>query len=166
MRRLLRLSMASLALFPALTSSAEEKTLVVEDGRTVSIEYTLKLADGSTADTNVGKEPLQYQQGGDQLLPALEAELAGLGVGATKHVTLTPEKGYGSVDPALFQEVDANLIPEDGRTAGAQLVSEDATGEQRVVRVHEVKGDKVVVDFNHPLAGQTLKFDIKILAIE
>jgi FKBP-type peptidyl-prolyl cis-trans isomerase 2 len=156
---------ASLALLPAL-AAAEDKAPVVEDGRTVSIEYTLTLADGTTADTNVGKEPLQYKQGGDQLLPALEAELAGLGVGATKKVTLSPEKGYGVVDPALYQEVDANLIPEEGRTAGTQLVSEDATGQQHVVRVREIKGDKVVIDFNHPLAGQTLEFDIKILAIE
>ena len=166
MRRLARVFVASLAFSPALVAGAEDKAPVVEDGKTISIEYTLKLADGSTADTNVGKEPLQYKQGGDQLLPALEAELAGLGVGATKQVTLSPEKGYGAVDPALFQEVDANLIPEEGRTAGAQLVSEDATGQQRVVRVKELKGDKVVIDFNHPLAGETLSFDIKILAIE
>jgi FKBP-type peptidyl-prolyl cis-trans isomerase 2 len=166
MRRLARLLAASLALSPALAAAAEEKAPVVEDGRTISIEYTLTLADGSTADTNVGKEPLQYKQGGEQLLPALEAELAGLEVGATKKVTLSPEKGYGAVDPGLYQEIDLELIPEEGRSAGAQLVSEDATGEQRVVRVREVKGDKVVIDFNHPLAGQTLNFDIKILAID
>ena len=166
MRRLARLFVASLALSPALAAGAEEKSPVVEDGKVISIEYTLTLGDGSTADTNVGKDPLQYKQGGDQLLPALEAELAGLGVGATKKVTLPPEKGYGVVDPALYQEVDLALIPEEGRTPGTQLVSEDATGEQRVVRVREVKEDKVVIDFNHPLAGQTLNFDIKILKIE
>ena len=166
MRRLARLFVASLALSPALAVGAEEKAPVVEDGKLISIEYTLTLADGSTAQTNVGQEPLQYKQGEDQLLPALEAELAGLGVGATKKVTLPPEKGYGAVDPALVQEVDLALIPEDGRMPGAQLVSEDATGQQRLVRVREVKEDKVVLDLNHPLAGQTLTFDIKILAIE
>jgi FKBP-type peptidyl-prolyl cis-trans isomerase SlyD len=139
---------------------------VVADGATVSIEYTLTLDDGSQVDSNVGGEPLVYHQGGEQILPALEQALAGMAVDESKKVTITAEQGYGPVDPSLLEEVDANMVPEDGRTAGTQLVSEDASGNRRLVRVHEVKGDRIVLDFNHPLAGKTLHFDVKIVGIE
>jgi FKBP-type peptidyl-prolyl cis-trans isomerase SlyD len=148
------------------TLAEEEKTPVIEEGSRVSIEYTLKLDDGSTADTNVGEEPLVYEQGSHQILPALERELAGMKVEEEREVTLTPEDGYGSVQPELYQEVEAEVIPEDAREKGARLVSEDPNGNRRIVRVHEVKGDRVVLDLNHPLAGQTLHFDVKVLGIE
>jgi FKBP-type peptidyl-prolyl cis-trans isomerase 2 len=132
----------------------------------VSIEYTLSLADGSVVDGNVGETPLAYEHGGGQILPALESALAGLSVGASKQVTLPPEEAYGKVDPELFQEVDAERIPADARQAGAELAAESEDGSQRLVRVHEVKGDRIVVDLNHPLAGKTLRFDVKIVAID
>jgi FKBP-type peptidyl-prolyl cis-trans isomerase 2 len=152
--------------FPAIAPAEEGEGTMVEEGRSISIEYTLKLDDGSTVDSNVGEQPLVYQQGAQQILPALEKELQGLRVGDTKQVMLTPEKGYGVVDPKLFQEVEANLIPEDARTPGSQLVSQGPGGEQRIVRVHEVKSDKIVIDLNHPLAGKQLNFDVKIMQIE
>lgn len=139
---------------------------MIEDGRTISIEYTLKLDDGSTADTNVGSDPLVFRQGEAQILPALEKLLSGLEVGDTREVTLSPEDGYGSLDPAAFETVTADLIPEDARQAGAQLVAQAPDGGRRLVRVHEVKGEEITLDLNHPLAGQTLHFDIRILAIE
>lgn len=151
---------------PAWAEGEDAGPKVVEQGSQVSIEYTLKLDDGSEADGNVGGAPLVYRQGGSQILPALEAELAGLKVNETRHVTLTPEQGYGVSNPELFQEVELERIPEDARKVGARLVSEDTSGNRRLVRVHEVKDEKVVLDFNHPLAGETLHFDVKIVAIE
>ena len=144
----------------------QAEAIVVEEGRTVSIEYTLALEDGTTAESNVGKDPLVYRQGGSQILPALEQALLGLEVDDTKEVTLPPEKGYGVVDPDAFQKVEATAIPEDGRRVGAQLVSEDEAGNRRLVKVHEIHDDWIVLDLNHPLAGRTLRFDLKILAIE
>ena len=144
----------------------QAEAIVVEEGRTVSIEYTLVLEDGTTADSNVGKDPLVYRQGGSQILPALEQALLGLEVDDTKEVTLPPEKSYGVVDPDAFQKVEATAIPEDGRRVGAQLVSEDEAGNRRLVKVHEIHDDWIVLDLNHPLAGRTLRFDLKILAIE
>jgi|GEM_PF-6251319 len=78
----------------------------IKDGSKVSIEYTLKLNDGSLVDSNAGKDPLTYTQGGGQILPALEKQLAGLKVGDTKNVQLTAAEGYGEVDPKAFREVD------------------------------------------------------------
>lgn len=147
-------------------SAAEGEKKLIADGSKVSIEYTLKLDDGSTADTNVGGDPLVYEQGKGQILPALEKELAGLSVDDTKKVNLSAKDGYGEVDPAAIQKVPASAIPEEARKEGAQLVAQDAAGQQRPVRVQAVEGDQVVVDMNHPLAGKALHFDVKILAIQ
>jgi len=139
---------------------------VIEDGRLVSIEYTLTLDDGSTADTNVGEEPLVYTQGEGEILDALEEALAGLAVDDEKQVRIAAEQGYGPVDPDAFDQVALDDIPEDAREVGATLVAEDSEGNQRSVRVHEVRADGVVLDLNHPLAGQTLHFAVRIVAIE
>ena len=139
---------------------------MIEEGSKVSIEYTLTLNDGSTADTNVGGEPLVYNQGQQEILPALEEALVGLEAGDTKKVVLTAEEGYGLVDPDGFQDVEPDLVPEDARTVGTMLVASDPEGNQQPIRVHEIGEDKIVLDFNHPLAGEALTFDIKIVEIE
>lgn len=139
---------------------------MIEDGRTVSIEYTLKLEDGTTVDGNVGEEPLTYTQGNGEILPALEAALAGHDVGDTREVQLTAEQGYGPVDPEAYQEVEIGLVPEDARAVGTLLLATSPDGQEQGIRVHEVRDETIVLDFNHPLAGQALNFDIKILGID
>ena len=155
-----------LLLAAAAAHSEKAESKVIEEGSTVSLEYTLKLDDGSTADTNVGGEPLKYQQGRSQILPALERELAGLKVNDTKQVTLSAEDGYGPVNPEAFQEVKPDMVPENARKAGARLVAQDGSGRKRIARVHEVTDDQIVLDLNHPLAGQTLHFDVRVVEIE
>lgn len=176
MSALRRLSIAAaLPLCLAAAAGAEEAApageeaetqQVVAEGSKVSIEYTLKLDDGSTADTNVGQEPLVYEQGKGQMLPALEKQLAGMKVNESRKVKLSPEEGYGEVNPAAFHTVPASQLPEEARKAGATLIAEDGSGQRQQVKVHEVKGDEVVMDMNHPLAGKTLHFDVKVLAIQ
>ena len=139
---------------------------MIEDGRTISVEYTLNLDDGTTADSNVGEKPLVYEQGADQILPGFEREVAGMKVEETREFVLSPEEGYGAVDPELRHEVEAELVPEEARQEGAQLVSEDPSGNRRLVQVHEVRGDSIVLDLNHPLAGETLHFQVKVVAID
>jgi FKBP-type peptidyl-prolyl cis-trans isomerase 2 len=139
---------------------------MVEDGKTISIEYTLKLDDGTTVDTNVGGDPLEFEQGASQILPALESALAGLAVDDTKQVTLSPEDGYGAVDPGAFRTVELDAVPEDAREVGTLLIAQDQDGNRRAVRVHEVSEESIVVDMNHPLAGQTLNFDVRILGVK
>jgi FKBP-type peptidyl-prolyl cis-trans isomerase 2 len=166
LRRSLFALACSAALLPfALRAEEETKPLVVADGSRVSIEYTLT-TDGKVADTNVGLEPLVYQQGKSEILPALEKALAGMKKGESKKVTLTPDEGYGVVQPELMQTVPAEKIPEGARQAGTMLMAEAQSGEQRPVRVHEVKGDEIVLDLNHPLAGKSLVFDVKVLEIQ
>lgn len=141
---------------------------MVKDGATVSLEYTLTLDDGTVADTSSGRGPLVYLHGTGQILPALEESIAGLGVGEEKSVKLTAEQGYGPVQDELFQTVPADQIPEDAREVGTPLVARDAQGQERPLRVHALRDEteEIVLDLNHPLAGQALSFDVKVVAIE
>ncbi|MGD2168790.1 MAG: FKBP-type peptidyl-prolyl cis-trans isomerase [Chlamydiota bacterium] len=139
---------------------------MIEDGKQVSLEYSVFLQDGKMIDSNVGEEPVVFLQGSHQILPALEEAIRGLREGDTKKITLLPAQAYGEVDPEAFRDVDPNAIPEQMRYEGAILGVQDEFGQQYRIRIHEIKEDKVVVDFNHPLAGQTLTFDMKILAVQ
>lgn len=151
---------------PKEKGPADKAHTVVEKGSKVAVEYTLTLEGGKVADTNVGKGPLTYEQGGGKMLPAFEAQLAGLASGAAKEFDLTPEQGYGPVRKELYQTVDAKEIPEDARKVGTMLMAQAQSGQQRPVRVHEIKGDKIVLDLNHPLAGKKLHFAVKVLSVE
>ena len=95
---------------------------MIENGKEVSIEYTVFSEDKTQVDSNVGKEPLTFKHGGKQILPALEEALTGLSIGDTKQVQLSADNAYGSVNPEAIKKVDAELIPEDFRYAGAMLV--------------------------------------------
>ena len=167
--RLAVLAAAAVLLAPWLAASAEDAksgAAQVAAGKKVSIEYTLKLDDGSTADSNVGGEPLVYEQGASQILPALETALAGLAVNDTRKITITPKDGYGDVDPSAVKEVPLDEIPEAARKVDAVLIGVDAEGNQRPVRVQKVGEKNATLDLNHPLAGRTLTFDVKVLKIE
>lgn len=155
-----------LALPLAAARAEEAKPTSVAKGRQVSVEYTLKLDDGSTADTNVGGEPLVFEQGAQEILPALEEALDGMKLNESRKVTLPPERGYGAVVPELVQEVDLALVPEEARFAGAQLGAEDQDGNRHFALVREVRADKIIVDMNHPLAGKSLTFEVKVIAID
>jgi FKBP-type peptidyl-prolyl cis-trans isomerase 2 len=145
---------------------ADEEKIVIEEGRTVSIEYTLKLDDGTVADTNVGGDPLVYTQGNGQILPALEKNLEGMTAEATRSVHLSAAEGYGEVNEELYREVPPEQIPEEARETGQVLYGQGPDGQPFQVRVHEVREETIVLDFNHPLAGQALNFDIRIVAVE
>lgn len=157
-------------LFGAVTvksvSAEEAADAKIAAGSQVAIEYSLKTDDGNVVDENVGRDPLRFEQGKGQILPALEEELEGLSVGDEKKVTLSPENGYGAVNPDAYHTVPAEKIPEEARKVGAMLMAQGANGQQRPMRVHEVKGDEIVMDLNHPLAGKTLHFDIKVVSVD
>lgn len=168
-RNISRFVLSSLVMLAIATTAcwAEgEETTVIENGNSVSVEYTLKLDDGTVVDTNVDGDPMTYKQGGNEILPTLEAALLGLKVGDVKQVHLTADEGYGPVNPEGYQEVELSMVPEDAHTVGTMLMATGPDGQQQPIRVHEVKEETIVLDFNHPLAGQALNFDVKILAID
>src|SRR5262249_36347510 len=139
---------------------------VFKDGTVVSIQYTLYGEDGRIIESNKGKEPLKYTQGSHQIVPGLEKGLAGMKMGEEKRVKVMPEEGYGPVDPKGFQEFPKEKIPTEGLKVGAVLMARGPQGQQIPVRVHEIKEKTVVLDLNHPMAGKTLVFDVKILDVQ
>jgi FKBP-type peptidyl-prolyl cis-trans isomerase SlyD len=147
-------------------SQAADTKQTVTEGKNVSLEYTLTLDDKSLVESNVGKQPLIYTHGTRQIIPGLEKALEGLTVGDTKEVTVAPADGYGENDPKALQEVQKQLIPADALVVGARLQGKAPDGHMVYPRVAEIKDDTVVLDFNHPLAGKTLHFDVKVLDIK
>jgi FKBP-type peptidyl-prolyl cis-trans isomerase SlyD len=139
--------------------------MTVSNGKQVTLEYTMKLDDQSVVDTNVGREPLKVTQGRHEIIPGLEKALEGMAAGEKKKVTLAPTEAYGTVDPKAFQEVDKNMVPADAQKVGIQLEGKTADGKTVYPRISEVKNETVVLDFNHPLAGKTLHFDVKVLDV-
>ena len=138
---------------------------MIEEGSKVSIEFTLKLDDDSVVDSNVGKDPLEYVQGEQTVLPTIQKELEGMKENDTVAVTVEPGNAFGDVDPEAFEEVEPQQVPEEARKEDALLRAKDDQGNERMFRVHEVHDDKIVIDCNHPLAGKTLHFDIKVVAV-
>ena len=139
-------------------------TETVSKGKVISLEYTLKLEDNQVVDTNVGKDPLTYTQGANQIVPGIESALEGMAVGQAKHVVVAPLEGYGDRNPSALQEVPKQKVPQDIKV-GTQLQGKDTAGREVRPIVTEIKDDTVLLDFNHPLAGKTLFFDLKVVNI-
>ena len=140
--------------------------MTVSDGTMVSLEFTLKDSDGNLIQTNAGEEPLVYQHGSGQIVAGLEKELSGMAVGESKQVTVSPAEGYGEVDEEAIVELPIDKVPEPARKVGAQLQTKDPEGRELFPTVKEVKESTVTLDFNHPLAGQTLHFEVKVLEVQ
>ncbi len=139
---------------------------MIEIGKLVTIEYNLYSDGGELLDTSEGLGPLSFTCGEQQIVPALEQALIGLNSGDNIEVNLEAKDAYGEVYASAFREIDASDLPEDMRIEGAIFGIDDEQGQTRQVRVHLIKGAKAVLDFNHPLAGQNLKFEISIISIE
>jgi FKBP-type peptidyl-prolyl cis-trans isomerase 2 len=134
---------------------------VVQEGSFVSIEYTLTDDSGNVLDSNVGKEPLTYIQGAGQVVKGLEQGLNGLKVGDQKKIAVKPEDGY-PLNPDAFQEIPKDKLPPEALKVGTMLATKSPDDHSIPMRVHEIKEKSVIVDFNHPLAGKALNFDVKI----
>ncbi len=139
---------------------------MIEKGKQISLEYSVFSENGNLVDSNVGEEPLIFNLGTHQILPALEEVIQELEEGSSRRVILEPDQAFGTVDPEAFREVEASAIPEELRYEGAVLGVQDERGNQYRIRIHRLEGEKAVIDFNHPLAGQTLVFEMKIIAVK
>lgn len=138
----------------------------ISDGKLVSLEYTLTLEDKKILDTNVGGDPLNFTQGTQQIIPGLEVALLGMKPGDSKQVIIEPKNGYGEVDEQRVKEIPIEQIPADARKVGMQLEGQSPNGQVIRSTVKEVKEKVVVLDFNHPLAGKKLFFDVKVLDVK
>jgi FKBP-type peptidyl-prolyl cis-trans isomerase SlyD len=145
--------------------NVEDKT--VKDDMVVTLEYTVRLADGEVVDSTEGEEPLEVLQGFGQVVPGLEEALYGMKVGQVKEIVVEPEDGYGVVDDEGYQMVPADLFPDDLELeAGMVLEMEDGeSGDIVEATVSEIGPAGVLLDFNHPLAGERLFFRVTVVGL-
>ena len=172
MKKILSLLIVSAAVLGALftithiSAQTGKGDKVIKNGSVVSFEYTLSDPNGAVIESNKGKEPMTYTHGQNQIIPGLEKELAGMSEGGEKNIQVKPEEAYGPVNPQAFQEIPRDKLPQEAQQVGATLTAKSPQGQPFPVRVHEIKDDTVVLDLNHPLAGKTLTFDVKIVNVE
>ncbi|MBI1727814.1 MAG: peptidylprolyl isomerase [Candidatus Rokubacteria bacterium] len=159
-------TLVALLVLLAAAPVGAQPTAAIEKGSSVKIEYTLKDDKGAVLDTNTGKEALAFTQGAKQIIPGLDNALLGMKAGDSKKVTVKPEDGYGPVDPKAEAEVPKNVLPQGAAVVGTRLLARGQDGQPRPVTVKAVKDTTVLLDLNHPLAGQTLFFDVKVVSVE
>ncbi len=142
--------------------ATEEKPTQVEDDVVVTIEYKL-LVDGEILDSTDEEGPLDYLQGHDNIIQGLEKELAGMKVGDAKKVTVSPEDGYGDLDPNAIFDLPRDEFPDDvPLEEGIELEITDHNGEVMLAKIVGVGEEEIRLDTNHPLAGKTLHFEVTI----
>lgn len=130
----------------------------------VAIDYRLTVADGTEVDTTAGRGPMEYLHGHQNIIPGLERELEGHEAGDTLDVTVAPQDGYGEHEPDRVVQVNREQLgfdPEVGAVVSARLPD----GREQHLLIAEIEGDMVTLDGNHPLAGQTLRFEVSIASI-
>lgn len=132
--------------------------------RLLTFHYTLRDAGGRVLDTSRGGEPMPCLEGAGQIIEGLEEALRQMSAGEKRHVVVPPERGYGRREAELVQKVPKARLPVAGLKVGEQF----QTGPDRqapVVTVVAIEGDEVLLDANHPLAGQDLHFEVELVAV-
>ena len=139
--------------------------LKIADGQVVSMDYTLYV-DGEVVDTSEGQSPMECIQGTGNIIPGLERELYGLVSGDSKKVSVVPADGYGEMDSEAYVDVPRAEFPDNiPLEKGIEIQVRDQSGQAMSARIDSVTDETVKLDFNHPLAGKTLDFDVKIVGV-
>ena len=139
--------------------------LVISPNAHAVVDYELRDDDGDLVDASEadGGEPIRYVHGYGMLVPGLEHALAGMKAGDERDVIVPADAGYGEYDDELVIEIDRNEVPNSAQVSvGDELVAESPDGDDLTLTVIEVRDDAVVVDANHPLAGMTLRYHVKV----
>ena len=139
---------------------------MITEGSVVRFEYTVSDEKGEVLQSNRGQEPVTYTHGQHEIIPGLEKALSEMDVNEEKTIRVRPEEAYGRLDPKGFKEVPKSDIPISDPKVGTPLNARGPQGEDALIHIREVKQDTVILDFNHPLAGKILKFDVKVVGIE
>ena len=147
------------------TQVMAESATIRKDSQ-VAFDYTLTV-DGKVMDSSKNRGPLQYVQGDGKLIPGLARQLEGMKAGEEKVIEVKPEEGYGTPAPNAFKEVPLSSLPKGTKpTVGMYLQGNDPSGRTFPAKIIEVKKDTFIIDMNHPLAGKTLLFNVKIVSVK
>ena len=137
----------------------------VQNDVVVSMEYTLRV-DNEVIDSSIGQEPLEFLAAHGNIISGLEREMIGMKVGDSKDVIVTPADGYGEYDDEAFMDVPRGEFPQDMPVEeGLELTVRDDSGQARYARVDNVEDQTVRLNFNHPLAGDELHFNVKVVGL-
>lgn len=137
-----------------------------QHGDRVAVHYTGTLSDGSVFDSSLGGPPLEFRIGAQEVIPGFEEAVVGMAVGERKQITIPAEEAYGPYDEELIYRVPRAQVPPDLDVYPGQQLQVQAQDQSFPVTVLEVTDQYVVLDANHPLAGQDLTFDIELVAIQ
>ncbi len=141
------------------------QALKIAKNTVVTLDYELRLADDEVIDSSSGGE-FCFLVGHENVVPGLEVQLLGLATGDTRDISVSPQEGYGLRDEEKLVTVPREALPDDFEIEiGLPLELEDEAGETSMAFIAGVRGDEVVLDRNHPLAGETLRFHVTIGAI-
>lgn len=132
----------------------------------VCLDYKLRLDDDEVVDSSEDRDPIEFVQGQGQIVPGLEEELYGMQAGDGKSVVVEPAKGYGERNPEANQVVPRDAFEEDVELKpGMPIQVSDGSGRRATAFLAEVGDDSVKLDFNHPLAGERLHFDVEVVDV-
>ncbi len=139
----------------------------VKPGDTVRLHYTGTLTTGEIFDSSAGRDPLEFVVGSGQIIPGLDKAIPGMTVGEKKVVDIPCAEAYGPADPNALQTIPRSNIPDTVPVdPGTRLQMQTPDGRAVAVTVVESDAETVVLDANHPLAGQDLAFDIELVEIK
>jgi FKBP-type peptidyl-prolyl cis-trans isomerase SlyD len=139
--------------------------LHVQDGQVVSLVYTLQV-DGEVVDSSEENEPLQFIQGEGHIIPGLEGALYDMEIGESKNLVIAPEDAYGELNDEAFIEVPKDQFPPSiPLELGTEIQVRNPEGDEMEARIDKIEEDSVRLNFNHPLAGKVLHFDVKVIAL-
>jgi FKBP-type peptidyl-prolyl cis-trans isomerase SlyD len=143
--------------------NAPQKPSVIADDVVVTLDYTLTV-DGEVVDSTAGIDPISFLQGYENIIPGLENELYGLKVGDQKKVFVPAKDAYGEIDPEAVVEVPRKDIPKDiPIKTGIELQVSNEDGELMDAVITAISKNTVTLDFNHPLAGKNLTFEVTVV---
>jgi FKBP-type peptidyl-prolyl cis-trans isomerase 2 len=139
----------------------------VKKGDKVKVHYHGRLTTGETFDKSEGREPLEFEVGSGMVIKGFDDGVTGMVVGDKKTINIPFDEAYGPRNPEMIIEMPKDRFPKDMEIEiGMPLGMSDGQGQQFQVVVAEIKDDVVILDANHPLAGQDLVFDLELVAID
>ena len=139
--------------------------MAIEKDKVVSIDYTLTGDNGQVLDSSNGREPLAYLHGAGNIIPGLESALEGKDEGDELNVQIPPDQAYGHRDERMVQPVPRTAFQGVADIQPGMQFQAQTNAGPRLITVVGVEGDQVTIDANHPLAGATLKFDVKVVNV-
>ena len=138
--------------------------MAIKKGDKVKVDYTGTFEDGTVFDSSEGKAPLEFEVGAGMVIKGFDSAVEGMEKGEEKDITIESKDAYGDVNPQLLQKVPRDKLPKDQEPKeGMMLALGTPDGKQMPAKITEVTDKEITIDLNHPLAGKTLKFKLKIV---